>query len=251
MDVDFLITAGVVLILGAALQSVSGFGFGMFAIPLLILAGCRSYEAIMIVVVGVTVQTTIGVYQSRMHIDWKQLAALVVLAGAMIPVGVFVQYQITQLEPDTIRQIFGGIVLAALITQWLWRVTPRERLHWGWSVPAMFSSGFMAGLAGMGGPPAVMWVMAHDWSSRRSRATLWALFASYMPLELIFLYHRFGEGVLTAAGTGLLLAPLTVLGIIPGLWIGHRVSKEHLRRLSYLILLCVSLYAIVQPMVKT
>jgi uncharacterized membrane protein YfcA len=247
VDVQWLILVAIVLIAGSALQSAAGFGFGMFAIPLLVVLGAESYEAITIIAICGFAQTVTGLWVLRRELDWRQAGLLVLVAGAVLPLGVLALHRLTVLHPHQVRQVFGGVVLAALIVQWTWRVRHHERVHWAWGGVAMVASGFMAGLAGMGGPPAVLWVMAHNWSTRRSRVTLWALFTGLMPLQIFFLHDRFGADVLAAAVEGALLAPIALLGILPGLWIGHRMSKARLRQVSSVIILLVALYAILQP----
>ncbi len=252
MEIEFLIITGLVLILGSALQSAVGFGFGLFAIPLLIVLGSESYEAIAIISICGLMQTVIGVYALRHHVNWLQLAGLTALAATFLPLGVWTLHLIVDRCPlGTIRQIFGAIVMIALLTQLLWRVKGHDHLHWAWGVGASTLGGFMSGLSGMGGPPIVMWIMAHKWSNQRSRATLWTLFTGLTPFQFFFLWRQFGNPALEAYGYGALLAPITLLGILPGLWLGHRIPKPLLRRLSYAILLLISLYAILQPIVAS
>jgi uncharacterized membrane protein YfcA len=247
MDISALIAIAVVLMLGSALQSAAGFGFGMFAIPLLILLGSESYEAIAIIGICSTAQALAGLWTLRRDVSWVLVAVLVAIIATTLPVGVWVLDKVASLEAARVGQVFGAIVLTALLAQWLWRIRPRDHLHWGWAAGAGIVSGFMSGLAGMGGPPLVMWVMAHRWTNQRSRATLWAMIAGLTPFQMLFLYLRFGDDVVGAMGEGVLLAPLTLLGLLPGLWIGHRIPKPVLRQLSYVILLLISLYAILQP----
>ena len=249
MDVSFILIAAVVLVLGSALQSAAGFGFGMFAIPLLILLGAEAPAAIAIVAVCGLLQTIIGSWTLRRYVNWVQAAGMIVLAVACVPPGVWVLHHVTTLDAARIRQIFGGIVLAVLLVQWLWRIEPRENLHWAWGVAAVALCGFLGGLAGMGGPPVVMWIMAHRWSNPRSRATLWTLFTGMAPFQLYLLYDRFGEAVASALPGACLLAPVCLVGILPGLWLGGRIPKPRLRQISHLILLLISLYSILQPIV--
>ena len=129
----------------------------------------------------------------------------------------------------------------------VWKIEPRETLHPGWLFLAMPLSGTMAGLAGMGGPPAVMWVMAHAWESAKSRVTLWMLFIGLAPVQLLFMRLEFGPDVTRSAGLGLLLAPACLLGLVPGLWIGKRLSPKHLRILAEVLLLGISTSAIIRP----
>jgi len=248
MDLQFIISAGIILILGSILQGAAGFGFGMFAIPLLMLIGQQPYEAIVLLSICGTAQTFTGACTLRKHIDWPMMIRLIIISAAALPFGVWALEAITFLDRDVIRQIFGGLILTVLIIQWVWRIKPQEYLHWAWSILAVVLCGFMAGLSGMGGPPVVMWVMAHRWSNEKSRATLWTLFTGLTPVQLFFHYQRFGEPVLTAIENGALLIPITFLGIIPGLWLGRKIPKPILRRISYIILLIISLYAIGQPL---
>jgi uncharacterized membrane protein YfcA len=249
MDPVFIIPAAIVLILGSALQSAAGFGFGMFAIPLLILMGVEAPAAIATIAVCGLLQTVIGSFTLRRYVDWVQVAGMTFLAAACIPLGVWALRHVTLLDPSQVRQFFGAIVLTALLVQWLWRIRPRDTLHWAWGVLAAVLCGFLGGLAGMGGPPVVMWIMAHRWSNPRSRATLWTLFTGMAPLQLYFLHDRFGELVASALPAACLLAPICLLGIFPGLWLGARIAKPRLRQISYLIILFISLYAILQPIV--
>jgi hypothetical protein len=173
---------------------------------------------------------------------------MLALAAITVPVGVTIQGRLAASGPEIVRQVFGATVLAILGFQALARVRPRECLHHAWMLLAFPMSGAMAGLAGMGGPPAVVWVMAHRWPSARSRATLWALFAGLTPIQLVVLARRFGGAEVGAAAIeGVLLVPFALIGLAPGLWIGARLSPVALRRLSVLILAAVSIYAIVQP----
>jgi uncharacterized membrane protein YfcA len=247
-ETHFILSAGVVLILGAMLQSAVGFGFGMFAIPLLLLMGAEPYEAIVILSICGTVQTLIGMWSLRAHIAWRRALQLIALAGLMLPLGVWTLWAIdTHVSKETIRQIFGGIVLVVLLTQMIARVKPRDHLHWGWGALATSLCGCMSGLSGMGGPPLVMWVMAHTWSTDRSRVMLYTVFTGLTPFQIGAMCYTFGPRVIDAVGVGAAVTPFALIGIIPGLWIGKRIPKPKLRIASYIVLLLVSLYAILEP----
>ncbi|MBL1217504.1 MAG: sulfite exporter TauE/SafE family protein [Planctomycetes bacterium] len=238
-----------VMIFGSALQSAAGFGFGMATIPLLMVLGAESYEAIAILSICGLGQTLYGGWSLREHVKWKRLTWMILLGSATLPLGVWMQHRLTVLEPETVRQIFGGVILSAVILQTWCRIKPRDHVHPFWGVFAVVISGFIAGLAGMGGPPIVLWIMAHRWSNPESRVTMWLYFAGLTPCQLLFLQQRFGSDVSTSMAAGLILIPITLIGIIPGLWIGKRMSKTTLRRAGYIILTMIALYAICQPWV--
>jgi len=96
----------------------------------------------------------------------------------------------------------------------------------------------------------VLWVMAHRWTNHESRGTLWGLFTGLTPFQFVFLWRQFGSEVLEAYGDGLMLSPVMVLGIVPGLWVGHRIPKRLLRQMSYVILLLISVWAIMEPVLN-
>lgn len=239
-----------VMIFGSALQSATGFGFGMSTIPLLMMLGADSYEAIPILLVCGLGQTLYGSWSLRAHVRWRRLAWMILLGSATIPIGVWIQHELTSLDQATVRQVFGGVILVAVMIQVAWRVKPRDHVHAFWGILAVVASGVIAGLAGMGGPPIVLWIMAQRWSNPESRVTMWLYFAGLTPCQLFFLNQKFGSEVTASMTAGLLLIPVTLLGIIPGLWIGHRLSKPTLRRTGYTILTIIALYAICQPLVS-
>ncbi|MFW5653814.1 MAG: TSUP family transporter, partial [Planctomycetota bacterium] len=165
--------------------------------------------------------------------------------------GVLTQAAIIEIGREQVRQVFGVIILIALLVQQVWQVQPREHLHIGWGILAAVLCGYMAGLAGMGGPALVMWVMAHTWSNQRSRSTLWSVFLGLTPFQLFFLFQRFeGDGIVPAMGNALLLAPITLLGVYPGIWLGNRIPREMLRRLALLALGLISVYLIFSPLIN-
>jgi uncharacterized membrane protein YfcA len=236
-----------VLALGCMLQSAAGFGFGLFTIPLLILLGCRSYEAIVVVAVAATMQALVGVIVLRRHVRWKRILVMIALSCAAQPFGVAVLGVLAEQDRSTVRRVFGAIVLLAVLLQLVLRVRPRDSVHPLVTVGAMLASGFMSGLSGMGGPPAVLWVMAHRWSNPESRATLWAFFGGTTPVQLTLLWLEFGPPVLDAAGLGLALVPASLVGLLPGLWIGHRIPKPRLRAVGMVILTAIALSALLRP----
>ena len=53
--------------------------------------------------------------------------------------------------------------------------------------------------------------------------------------------------VADAAVLGLAFLPATLVGLLPGLWIGHRIPKPRLRTISTIILTAIALYALLAP----
>jgi len=181
-ELSILIAIAGALAMGSVIQSASGFGFSLFTVPLLILLGCRSYEAIVMVSVAASFNAIGGVYLLRNHMHWPRVLAMIAIACCAQPFGVAVLGVLAEQDRETVRRVFGAIVLLAVVLQAALRVRPRERLPVWIMVVALLASGFLGGLAGMSGPPVVLWVMAHRWSNPESRATLWAFFGGTTPV---------------------------------------------------------------------
>ena len=171
-ELEHILTIGAVLACGSAIQCAAGFGFGLFTIPTLVVLGCEPYEAIVLVSVGATTQGIAGMVALRKHVRWGRILAMVGLAALAQPVGVVVLETLVEHNERLVRRMFGGLVLLALIMMITLRPRPRERLPLWTMVASMLAAGFMGGVSGMSGPPAVLWVISHRWSADESRVTL-------------------------------------------------------------------------------
>jgi len=238
----------VVLATGSAIQSAIGFAFGLFVVPTLLLMGLQPYEAIVTVGVCAFIQTASALWKHRTQVPWRGVLPFAAIGIATQPIGVWLLGRLVAFEPTTIRQVFGCILLVVIAGQGWFRPRPRERLHVGWGILAFATAGLLTGLSGMGGPPLVLWVMAHDWSSRRSRITLWMIFLSMLPSNLGFQGIRFGDEAWIAMGRAVCFLPIVLVGAIPGHWIGQQLPKATLRRVAMGVLILIAAYAILEPM---
>jgi uncharacterized membrane protein YfcA len=246
--VDYLLIA-VVLAAGGALQSAAGFGYALLSVTLLMLLGLEPFVAIPIVTMATTVQSLTGVWQQRRDVPWRLVLAATSLVLITIPVGVFLLGRLTVLDGAQIRQVFGAVLIVVVVIYALWRPQPRQHVHTFWTVTAMLCGGLLGGLCGMAGPPIVLWAISHQWSSQRTRATLWAIFLLKTPLVIVFLYQRFGWVVIESALLALAMVPAVLLGTFPGIWVGNRLPKSVLRRVAIVLLIWLGLYMLCQPMI--
>lgn len=241
------VLVGLVLLVGSALQALTGFGYGLFAIPVLLLMSFRPCEAISIVGVAVVIHGAVCIWRMRHALAWRELRIMIAIGWVMQPVGVWLLGRLTLLPKANVGQVFGGLLLVLLAARAWLRPRPREGIaaFWGWLV--MILAGTLSGLSGMSGPPIVLWVMAHRWSSDRMRVTTWTIFSALAITNLAWQYGRFGGPVLAAAKTGLMLSPAVLVGILPGFWISDRISHDSLRRIAIGFLVLLGLYAVLQP----
>jgi uncharacterized membrane protein YfcA len=108
-------------------------------------------------------------------------------------------------------------------------------------------SGFLLGFSGMGGPPMVLWVLAHDWPMNRARAFLFFLAAMSVIPQAVFLWLRFGNAALDAMLLGAAATPAVLIGLWCGLYLARLVPDRALRRLCIALLVVIALSAILNP----
>lgn len=226
------------------LQSVVGFAYALFATPILVLAGIPLPQSMAIVATAALVQSLTGVRKLRHDVDWRLALAGTVIRYAGTAVGAVLLRQLVQCSSRDIRFVVGAILLSAVGTQVGLRLQPREHIGRVWDITAFSLSGVLAGLVGMGGPPLVLWVMAHTWSAQRTRALLFALFLFALPFQIAVLLFMFGTQAASGVLAGAVLSPLVVVGSLLGLRLGRKLPKQHLRTIAYAILFCIGVAAV-------
>lgn len=158
--------------------------------------------------------------------------------------GLLLLKRLAALRPDQIRMALGCILCTLIAIQLLWNPKPVKALHWCWAGLAFSLSGLLAGICGMGGPPLVFWLMAHNGSTQKTRGFLFAVFATSIPVQIGLLSLIFGMSILWNVLIGIGFLPLVSLGTAIGLPIGNRMAKNTLRRVAYIILLFIGMMAI-------
>jgi uncharacterized membrane protein YfcA len=241
MDVDQVVKALLVVLCGGFLQGTVAFGFGLFSVPLLLMIGLPIPAVLAIASVCTAVQAGSGVHHLRTDVPWKDVGRSVVLRAVAMLLGIWVLSLLVNYPVTQIKFWVGLVMLLLVLLQAFLQPQPRATLHRGWDLAAFLSSGFTGGLCSMGGPPLVLWVMAHNWTAERTRAFLFASFMSLVPVQLALLYWTFGRDVVHGIAVGAALSPVVLLGSLVGLRVGARFSKPFLRRLAFFLLAAIAL----------
>lgn len=217
---DFWIQAAVIwgiATLSSYAQAISGFGFAMLAIPLMIpLVGPQSA---VVIATGLGFALTIGSSVAhRSFIQWRPVLTISAAALFGIPVGLVI---IQILEERWLTLAIGVVVIAATIL--LARHAAWRSKSGGVVVGAGVLSGVMLSSTGINGPPVVGAFQSLGMRPREFRASLQATFAL--------------QGVLTITGfliIGLLDFDVFILAItsLPFLVIGWVLGSRTFNKLS-------------------
>ena len=245
-----LAAAALVLFLSSAIQSIIGFAFNLLAVPLLIWSGYSLAQSVAITSIPILVQVTVATWKLRDHVHWREVVPASLIRYLTLPIGISLLYLVNRLDPAHVKQIVGLFLLLILASQRWIHIRPREKLAFGWDLLAFGMSGIMLGMIAMGGPPVVLWLMAHDWSALRTRAFMAALFLMAAPVQVILLYWKLGDAVASAFVLGLAMTPLVVAGSLIGIRLGNRLDRERLRKAIFLFLFLTGVASLVSPWLR-
>ena len=234
----WLISLGVVAIAGFT-RGFSGFGSGLILAPALSLL----FNPQVVVATVVLLEMTAGaglVPEAIQKTRWKEVLPLVLSAMVMVPVGA---HFLALLEPTLMRRIIGGLILGFVLLL-LTGKSRYSRPHLALSSGVGALSGFLTGLAGIGGPPIVLYQMSGSNPAAANRANFIVFFAL---TQLVALGAYWVSGMMSA-DVGLLFVkfmPAFVGGLLLGQLCFKRVDEVLFRRFVMGLLLTVAVLALV------
>lgn len=240
-------TIAAILGLSALLQGAIGFGMALIAVPLLVLGDRPLPIAVALLLGAAIVQAAHGTYVARASVDWRRAFSIAAVQWVAVVAGVACMSLLLDADPVVIKQAVGGALLIVVTAQLVLRPTPRERLAPGWRFVAGGSAGFLAGLVGMGGPPLVLYALAHRWSRDTFRGFLWSQFLLVLPVLAVVLVLRFGGSLAGWVGVGVAMAPLVWLGSRLGLSVTRRWDGRRLQVAAVIMLYLIAVAGLLAP----
>jgi hypothetical protein len=214
------------------LRGFTGFGFAIAAVPLLSLAlpptKVVPFAVVLQVIVGVG-----GLRQAWPLCDWRAVGGLSPGLVLGIPIGLAV---LTAFRADPVRLAIGCVILGSVVL--LRRglrlpPTPSRAL----TLAVGLASGVMSGLASMGGPPIVVYLLAlsHEAAVVRASSIVYFMLAAMLSLLLMSLRGLIDREMLVWSAASV---PLLMAGTYLGNW-GFRRSRPQHHRLTAMVLLSV------------
>ncbi len=249
---DYIISQlplAVILCIGIFVQSAAGFAAGLLIVPALLWCGYGIPEAQCSLLVATIPQNMWGVWNLRDLIAPKEIVWPGTARVLFLPLGAVALQVLETLDPTTLRQIVGGVVLAATIAIMVFRPAPQKKLNPIWTVIAFPLSGFLQGLVGMGGPAMVFWVQAHDWGTRRMRAFMFSMYLVSIGPAMGVLYFLFRDRIIQPGIVAALLIPLLLLVTLFGIRFGTWLGRIRLRRVSLALLLLMGIAGLAAPLI--
>jgi uncharacterized protein len=214
------VLASIVVFLGSMLQAVTGFGFAMFAAPLL---AAISPELVPGPVLLLTLIFTMGVIRREWkNVDWPGVGWILTGRLPLTLVAVLVMGYISR---DATTIIFALFVLAGVaLSLTRLRVEP--------SAPALVITGGLAGFFGtvtsIGAPPLALIYQHQKSSTVRGTLAVNIVVGCAFSLVMLFLFDSIGTTDLIQASA---LVPASMIGLLCSSLIVNKVNDQILRRL--------------------
>jgi uncharacterized membrane protein YfcA len=223
------IATSFVIFLSSGIQSMTGFGFAVLAMPLLVLLQ-NPHEAVGTSMVLSTLCVVFMWWRTRkherLHINGRLFAAAIV----GVPVGLA---GLAWVDANLLRFAVGVItvLIAAMSLRGLVRgreaLVPPHGVRWmrsAWIWIAGFVSGFLTGSISMPGPPVVALLSGRAVEKSAYRATLMAYFILIYPSALVAMIGTRLVSVSTLVSSATYIPALLI-----GMWAGdamHEKSSE-------------------------
>ena len=228
-----LLAVIVIICIAAVLQSISGFGFSLLAMPLL--------SIFVDIQDAVVIATLCGIFTNAVHLrkDFqlveRSIARRISLSALIgMPLGVVV---LSVFSATHMRAIIGAVIVVLVFLMMRNFILKTENTNVDIVLGAF--SGLLATSVSTNGPPLVFLLQSKQLDPWRLRATLAYVFTISGCASFIVLMIA-GKGSIEAFQYAMLSLPAMYLGTFVGRKARLRVTQEAFKRLMYVLLLATA-----------
>ena len=228
-----LLAVIVIICIAAVLQSISGFGFSLLAMPLL--------SIFVDIQDAVVIATLCGIFTNAVHLrkDFqlveRSIARRISLSALIgMPLGVVV---LSVFSATHMRAIIGAVIVVLVFFMMRNFILKTENTNVDIVLGAF--SGLLATSVSTNGPPLVFLLQSKQLDPWRLRATLAYVFTISGCASFIVLMIA-GKGSIEAFQYAMLSLPAMYLGTVVGRKARLRVTQEAFKRLMYVLLLATA-----------
>ncbi|HAX90924.1 MAG TPA: hypothetical protein DCY07_01785 [Rhodospirillaceae bacterium] len=221
-------------------RSFSGFGFALLAIPFFLLV-LPPEKAIPLsisfdVIVGLALFPSI----LKSGVEWKSVRWLLLSAIPFVPLGLV----FSQNVPMAALQLLIGVILFVSTLLLAKGFRTEKTPTTGMTLLTGAASGFLGGIAGMFGPPVILFFMSSPLGRTVSRASMMAFF-------LLSLFFALGLQINAAESWAWIYPlPFLLVFVLLGTYLGHKkfvsTNEQMFRRVVYGLLFVLSISLIIK-----
>jgi uncharacterized protein len=206
----------VIVFIAATQQVLSGFGFALIVMPLLVLLIGVKTAAPLVALAGLTLYAA-NVLRTRRAVDLRRVAQLGAGSLLGVPAGV---WALGAVDERAVKGVLGAILVAYALYS-LVRPAGRRLQSSRWIYPAGFLAGCLGGAYNTPGPPVIVYGSLRGWPRDKFRAVLQAFFL--VNGTLVVASHLVAGNV---TGEVLRLYGVAVVAMGAGLLAGARLDRR-------------------------
>lgn len=228
-----------IVFVGYTIQTISGFGAIIFALPLSLFVVDR-LEVLPVFLIMSVFQSMAVAYRDRAFINKKEFTIMFILAMIGMPIGILIGDYIPVNVMNVVLGIFIIINSAISLYKTLKEDGNQSILLQTYHRAYPFLSGFMQAAYGVGGPliGTYMDKVTHDKKTYRGMISLyWCLLNPFIITGYLFR----GEINASHASMFLLLFPAVALGLVVGNKTVDYISRKKFQLFVHSLLICIGL----------
>jgi len=229
-----------IFFVSSVVMGVTGFGFGMVAVPLLS-SILSPKSAIPLSVIFSWITNTILLIRYRKSIEIKMIQKLMIGIMIGIPVGVF----FLKSFDDTLLRINLGLLTIFYVLNDFYNFVKLD-IPDKYSSLAGFVSGCLSGAFGFGALPVLIFISTKVYDKEKWKGTLHCVWFITLSFMIIFL-SLFGLLNIKLMSKSVIFLPFVLIGLIIGNWAFRKIDEMRFRKLILFCMLFVGLKLIFSP----
>jgi uncharacterized membrane protein YfcA len=232
---------GVVVLVGAGAQRVTGLGFSLVSSPFMVLL-LGPFNGVLVINACGAITSLVVLTQVWRDVDLRRS---VLLIGSALPAVVAGAWMARNLPAAPLAIVVGVLILVALVAV---VTSERARVLRGTpgAVIAGLGSGFLNVTVGAGGPAVAVYAVSVGWAQRRFAASAQLIFVA---LGVASLIAKGGHPSMASTGWVLVAAGLLV-GIFLGNHLAERVSPERAQLAVIVLAMAGAVLTVVKGLVQ-
>ncbi len=213
-----------IIFISAFQQSLSGFGFSLVAMPILVQLAGIQVAAPLVAILALTLNIINGI-RWRHALDFSEIKRLGIWMALGVPLGI---WGIFALNETSVKVGLGALLVAYALFALL-RPEKLPVISRRWAYPAGFFAGLLGGAYNTSGPPLILYGSLRNWSHQRFRAVLQSLFGFAASIVVIghFIAGHYTQSVLNLTAVAL---PGMLIAVLLGALLDRRIKPQHIKK---------------------
>ena len=233
-----LLYGALAVYLGGLIQGLTGFGFSMVTVPLLVIFISPKMVVPAVLILSLVVNMVLFL-KLREWVDLRRIRSLIIFGIAGMPVGVFL---LVVLDAGLLKILIGSVILLFAIAFLMGLRREIQNEQYGFAAVGVVS-GLLNGSIKMAGPPVILFLTNQGLAKQPFRASLVSYFL-FVNLATVPVFCLGGVMTVSVARYAILLIPVLIAGVLTGNQLARVVAEERFRVIALIIVVAAALLSI-------